>query len=58
MSNKINIWSDAPEGTEFIVEFDDGEIHYYKTIGVALCVVLQHQGHLLGLTGSYQTLQI
>lgn len=27
-----NIWKDAPEGTEFIVEFNDGEVHYYKTI--------------------------
>lgn len=32
MSSKVGIWKDAPEGTEFIVEFDDGEIHYYKTI--------------------------
>lgn len=34
----IDVWKDAPEGTEFIVEFTDGEIHYYKTVGVTLCV--------------------
>lgn len=32
MGNKVGIWKDAPEGTEFIIEFNDGEIYYYKTI--------------------------
>ena len=48
MSNKTNMWKDAPEGTEFIAEFEYGEVHYYKTIGVTLWVCtpsrLRYQG--------------
>lgn len=29
--SEVDIWKDAPEGSEFIVEFTDGELYYYKT---------------------------
>ena len=41
---EIDVWKDAPEGTEFIVEFTDGEIHYYKTVGITLCVCTNYDG--------------
>lgn len=31
MVNKVDIWKDAPEGTEFIVEYTYNDLMYYKT---------------------------
>lgn len=36
--SETDVWKDAPEGTEFIVEFTDGEIHYYKNYNGLLMV--------------------
>lgn len=30
--NNLDIWKDGPSDSEFIVEFVDGEIHYYRHI--------------------------
>jgi hypothetical protein len=44
MDNKVGIWNDAPEGTEFIVVGWENNLSYYKIYNEALILFTNQYG--------------